>query len=459
MSTTVDLLPAASERLRRYGMNDIGNRHIADGRDGLKPVQRRVLWAMYNMGVTSADKHAKQARVMGETTGRYHPHGELSVASAMVNMCQTRTKSPLIVGQGNWGSHVDGAAAARYIACYLSKYAQSVLLDPDEIACVPMIANYDDTMQEPLYLPAKFPNFLLQGCSGISYSVAVNVPPCEPQWILNSLKRIIEGRPLKLPENFNYRYGGQLAQLDKSWLKSQSGRALFRPSVRAYPDRRKLVLTSTVPGMNIESKLESLRELDYVHGVFGEDGTDEEGLFTIEFKKGTDFKKNAADIATKLYGSQSYNFIYVTRESEDDYVLKQSSPTEMLTTWIEWRTAFIVKVAKYRIGNVEKDNARLDLLLRLIAHRDEILKALKSAKSRDLLLKSVERILKCTSEEASYILGVPIVKLSTLEQQDLLDRVKENNKKIKYQKSIIAGPQVKLIEDAELAFSHIGAEL
>lgn len=449
------LLPEAQARLRNYGLHDLGNRHVPDGRDGLKPVQRRILWAMHLMNARSIDTYSKKARIMGEVTGKYHPHGEASVDSAMVNMCQTRTKANTIVGMGNWGSHVDGPAAFRYIEAYLSKYAQLSFLDSDELPIVDYLDNYDGTLKEPLYLPSKLPHFLLQGCSGISYSLKVEVPPVHPQWVCDALQSILEKKKVTLPKEFNFCYGGKLLSLDPEWLDTGRGQATFRPTFKMLPEQNKIVLTSLVPNLKIESKLENLRDKDYVSAISDESGLGSNGLYTIQIKKGSDFKTSAQEIAKTLTTSMSYNFFYVIRKSEDEFIPNYSSPLAFLQQWAKWRLGFTSKVAEHKIKKINDADSRLLLLLRLIANRDKVIKLLKSAKSKADLQTRMSKLLQCNAEDAAYVLSVPISRLSNLEEQDLKAKLSTNKKeKLKLEK-VKASPRSQFFSDINAAVSTL----
>ncbi|MBI4160206.1 DNA gyrase subunit A, partial [Candidatus Wolfebacteria bacterium] len=161
-----------------YAMSVIVARALPDVRDGLKPVQRRIFWGMWDDGVTHSAKFRKSANVVGAVMGRYHPHGDSSIYDAMARMAQNFSlRYPLIEGQGNWGS-IDGdsPAAMRYTETRLSRIAEELLVDIDK-ETVPFVSNYDSTREEPKVLPAKLPNLLLNGTVGIAVGMATNIPP------------------------------------------------------------------------------------------------------------------------------------------------------------------------------------------------------------------------------------------------------------------------------------------
>ena len=160
-----------------YAMSVITSRALPDARDGLKPVHRRILFSMHEMGLTAGSKTRKSAAIVGEVMGKYHPHGDQSVYDSMVRMAQNFSlRYPLIDGQGNWGSLEDAPAAMRYTECRLSPIAEEILVDIDQDT-VNFVPNYDGALKEPQVLPSKLPNLLLNGAMGIAVGMATNIPP------------------------------------------------------------------------------------------------------------------------------------------------------------------------------------------------------------------------------------------------------------------------------------------
>jgi len=184
-----------------YSMSVIVGRALPDVRDGLKPVHRRILYAMYKMGITSSTPYKKSARIVGDVIGKYHPHGDSAVYDALVRMAQDFSmREPLIDGQGNFGS-IDGdnAAAMRYTEARLTKIAEELLRDIDKDT-VDFIPNYDGTEREPVVLPARFPNLLVNGSSGIAVGMATNIPPHNLTELLDALIYMIDNKDAKLED-------------------------------------------------------------------------------------------------------------------------------------------------------------------------------------------------------------------------------------------------------------------
>ena len=188
-----------------YSMSVIVSRALPDVRDGLKPVHRRVLYGMLDLGVLSNRAHKKSARIVGEVLGKYHPHGDTSVYDAMVRMAQVWSlRYPLVDGQGNFGSlDGDSPAAMRYTEARLKKIAEEMLADIDKDT-VDFRLNFDDTLQEPTVLPAKIPNLLVNGASGIAVGMATNMPPHNLKEVCEAIIAYIDNRDITIDELIKY---------------------------------------------------------------------------------------------------------------------------------------------------------------------------------------------------------------------------------------------------------------
>src|SRR5213082_231838 len=183
-----------------YAMSVIVGRALPDVRDGLKPVQRRILHTMNETGATSASQWRKAARVVGDCLGRYHPHGDTAIYDALARMVQDFSlRYPLVQGQGNWGSTEDEPAAMRYTECRLSKVAEEILQDLEKDT-VDWMDNFDGTMREPVVLPSKFPNLLVNGSSGIAVGMATNIPPHNLGEVVDALALLIGNPAAELPD-------------------------------------------------------------------------------------------------------------------------------------------------------------------------------------------------------------------------------------------------------------------
>ena len=181
-----------------YAMSVIAARALPDARDGLKPVQRRVLYSMSELGNWSDKPHRKSARIVGDTMGKYHPHGDSSIYGALVNMAQDwNTRYPLVDGHGNFGSmDGDGAAAMRYTEARLSKISEELLADIEKNT-VDFVPNFDDTEKEPVVMPSRYPNLLVNGTTGIAVGMATNIPPHNLKEVIEAVVKIIDNKVME----------------------------------------------------------------------------------------------------------------------------------------------------------------------------------------------------------------------------------------------------------------------
>src|SRR5207249_3672517 len=226
-----------------YAMSVIVGRALPDVRDGLKPVQRRILYAMNELGMSSGSQYKKAARVVGETLGKLHPHGDLAIYDALARMVQPFSlRYPLIDGQGNWGSTEDEPAAMRYTECRLAKTAEAMLEDLEKDT-VDWMDNFDGTLKEPLVLPSKFPNLLVNGSSGIAVGMATNIPPHNIGEIVDALIVLIDNPQAELIDLYNpetgpirgpdFPTGGILYGADGVADAYRTGRGLIRIRAKA----------------------------------------------------------------------------------------------------------------------------------------------------------------------------------------------------------------------------------
>jgi len=288
-----------------YSMSVIVGRALPDVRDGLKPVQRRILHAMNELGMGSGSQHKKAARVVGETLGKFHPHGDLSVYDALARMVQDFSlRYPLIDGQGNWGSTEDEPAAMRYTECRLAKSAEAMLEDLEKDT-VDWMDNFDGTLKEPLVLPSKFPNLLVNGSSGIAVGMATNIPPHNLREIVDALIVLIDNPQAELIDLYNpeagpirgpdFPTGGILYGADGVADAYRTGRGLIRIRAKAKfeeagHDRARIVITEIPYMVSKASLVESIALLvksKKIEGVTDlRDESDREGMrIVLELKR------------------------------------------------------------------------------------------------------------------------------------------------------------------------------
>ncbi len=442
-------LPVVIDRLRTYGLHAIGNRAIPDGRDGLKPVSRRIIWAAAGLNATSEGNSVTTGRLVGDTFGKYHPHSDDAIAKAIATLAQGSNPYPLIQGIGAWGNHSERAAQPRYTSCYLSKLAMT-MLDPDELACTTMIPNYDDVLTEPLFLPSPIPYFLLSGSEGIAYGVSLSCPPHKPAWIKDAIQRVLDNRKLAAPSQFDYRWGGVVTKTEGDWLGEGALKVQCRPTLLLEREHHRIILTSLIPKKSLDVLENDVKSVEGVIG-FNQVNLERSGAhvtFLISIHKSANFNDVFAALKPKLTGSASYRFIYVLRKGEG-FVPVQSGIEAYLQSWVKWRKGHVAKVATHRKNRFENDLRKNDLFLRLIDRRDAYFKQLKAATNREDLVRRVQKTLTCSAEEATVVLASAQSKLSSLDKASLLKEIATLRGKIKIEDQVQKEPNARLTQNVQ----------
>lgn len=458
----VDFLKTAKSKYRRYAQHVLGFRHFPEGRDGLTPVQRRSLWALYQLGATDRSKKVATSRAVGECTGRYHPHEDETVVSTMTKISQAETLAPTILGVGNWGTWEDPHAAKRYTKCYLSPYALR-FFDADELSQVPMDPTYDGSDKEPRFLPAPVPHLLMHGTRGLAPGASANVPPCEPAWVIDSLAAVIEGKKVRPPKQFALRYGGVLRDLESSWLKTGKGAASFRPVIRVDEGRRAVVLNSLAPRVDPYALDEKLSAFPFYGGLSSEPSPDNEINILLLCKRGHDLAELKAAVLKLVKGSrESFSFLYIEQidaGGEVGYNPMHSNPVAFLKWWTDWRRGVVSSAATRRIEGLQLAISRHELMIRVIGKRSELLKILDKGKSREDIRDRTALLLKCSKEEADFVLGSNLYRLASLEVSSLREKIADAKALVENNKKIAKSPDARLLEDASAAQTSLSETL
>ena len=434
---------------RDYAMSVIISRALPDVRDGLKPVQRRILFSMMELGLDPNKPHRKSARIVGDTMGKYHPHGDSSIYDALVRMTQDYSLMlPLVDGHGNFGSiDGDGAAAMRYTEARLSPGAMT-LLDHLEKGLIEFAPNFDDSEQEPTVLPAMIPNLLINGTTGIAVGMATNIPPHNPEEVINGVIAYIDNPNISMEKLMDYipapdfPTGGIIVNLDDipSIYESGEGKIRIRSKVEIEPGdngRKNIVITEipyTVAG-NKTKLVESLATL-VKDKVFDEifdvrDESSKEGIrIVIEVKKDRDIENllNGLYKKTPMEDTYSVNLLAVKDQQPNIFNLKS-----LISEFVDFQVELYSKEYNYLL---EKAQKRLEIVDGLIKATDvidliiEILRgssSIKQAKAclmegntQGIKFKSKESekeaaTLDFTERQADAILSMQLSKLIGLE--------------------------------------------
>ena len=426
------------ERFGKYSKYIIQDRAIPDVRDGLKPVQRRILFSMYKEKNTYDKPYKKSARAVGDVMGKYHPHGDSSIYDAIVRMSQDwKMKEPFVDMQGNNGSiDGDGAAASRYTEARLSKIAGTMLEDinKDTVAMAP---NYDDTLLEPTVLPAKFPNLLVNGTTGISAGYATNIPPHNLSEVIDATIYRIDNPNSRLETIMNYIKGpdfptGAIIEgIDgiKSAYETGKGRIIIKSKTKI--DKNKIVITEIpyeVNKANLVKKMDEIRIDKKIEGIAEvRDESDKDGLqITVDLKKGA----NAENILNYFYKNTelqiSYNFNMVVIVNRRPMLL---GVLGILDAYIAHQREVIRKRTEFDLAHAKARYHIVEGLIKAISILDEVIKTIRSSKDRADSIKNLISRFEFTEKQATAIVDMRLYRLSNTDIV-ALEEEKKNLEKI-----------------------------
>lgn len=483
----------ARECMGEYGTSIVKNRALADYRDGLKPVQRRILWAMKGLGLYNNKGTTKCARIVGDVIGKYNPHGDLSAYSALTLLSggddgkdtllpnKRNCPVPLVTGQGQLGYKNSDASAMRYTEAKLSNYAETQLLDPDYLKVVPMMLNYDDKDLEPTVLPSLVPNILLNGTNGIAVGVIGGVPPFKFDGVAKLVAAALKGKKitanacLKVLE-FNFRFGGQVLNTEEELLeyyKTGVGSVKIAPNYEivdnvfatldAPPyysvEKYKKAL---VPEMDKPSKGKKKRKTGFDEVLSVDDVADAKEPFRVEvvFKKGLSFsekKQLASRIAAKMSDTIKLRTNVVEQISKEKVRFESTNIPALINKWVNWRVKLEVDCNKAKLNVIEEDIRKQKLYLFACDKLEVIFQVLK-AKTDDPN-KLLATKLKISIEDATEILELKVKKLSSLSKESIKKIIEEKKSIAKELKEIIKHPQnhvLKLLKSVVLAKNKYG---
>lgn len=438
-----------------YAMSVIVSRALPDVRDGLKPVHRRVLYAMWNIGLKSSSKFRKSANVVGEVMGKYHPHGDIAIYDTLVRMAQNfALRYPLIDGQGNFGSmDGDAAAAMRYTEARLSRIAEELLYDIEK-ATVTFVPNYDGSHQEPKVLPAKLPNLLLNGTMGIAVGMATNIPPHNLQEICEGIIHLIDNPETSIDDLMNYikgpdfPTGGNIYDLNeiKQAYATGKGSIVMRGQAEIVEDKggffkiiiseipyqiNKAGLVEKIAEMIKEKKLEGVKDL--------RDESDKEGVrIVIELKRDTYPKKilNRLFSLTPLQDTFHVNMLALV----DGIQPRVLNLKMILEEYLKHRQEVIKQRTQFKLKGAEERTHVLKGLKIALNNLDQVIRIIKRSKDKEEAHKNLIQKFKLSSEQATAILEMKLQQLAHLERQKIEDELKEKLKLIKELKAILASP-------------------
>ena len=459
----VDLKKKMEDSYIDYAMSVIAARALPDVRDGLKPVQRRVLYSMIELNNGPDKPHRKSARIVGDTMGKYHPHGDSSIYGALVNMAQEwSTRYPLVDGHGNFGSvDGDGAAAMRYTEARLSKISMELLADINKDT-VDFVPNFDDTEKEPTVLPSRYPNLLVNGTSGIAVGMATNIPPHNLREVVNAVVKIIDNRVnenrqtdieeiLSIVRAPDFPTGGIILGTRGAEEAYRTGRGKVR--VRAVTDIETMsngksrIIVTELPYMvnkaNLILKIADLVKLKKIDGITDlRDETNREGMrIVIELRKDA----NANVILNQLYKhtqlQDSFGVIMLALVNNEPKVMNL---LDMLTHYLKHQEEVVTRRTKYDLNKAEERDHILQGLLIALDHIDEVIQIIRSSQTTQIAKERLIERFELSDAQAQAIVDMRLRALTGLEREKLENEHKELMAKIAELKAILADEKLLL---------------
>ena len=437
-----------------YSMSVIIQRALPDVRDGLKPVHRRILYTMYEDGLTPDKKYLKCATTVGDTLGRYHPHGDASVYDAMVRLAQKFSmRYPLVDGHGNFGS-VDGdpPAAYRYTESKMAKMAMNMLTDIDKDT-VDWMPNYDDRLQEPVVLPSRYPNILVNGSVGIAVGMATNIPPHNLGEVIEGLKLVARNPDCTLDELMekikgpDFPTGGIIMGRAGIRAAYATGRAKItlrsKTNIEEIHGRNCIIVTEIPYMVNKARLIESIAQLvkdkrvDGIHNL--RDESDRSGMrIVIELKK----EANPQIILNKLFSfTQLQDTVGVIMLALVNGVPKVLSLKETLEEYLDFQVEVITRRTKFDLKKAREREHILQGLVIALDYIDEVIKIIRSsAGPAEAKAALIERF-GITEIQAEYIANMRLIQLSGLERQKIYDELAALEEKIADLEDILANHQ------------------
>jgi DNA gyrase subunit A len=446
-----------------YSMSVIVSRALPDVRDGLKPVHRRVLFGMLDLGLSNNKPYKKSARIVGEVMGKYHPHGDSSVYDTMVRMAQEWSlRYPLVEGQGNYGS-IDGdnPAAMRYTEARLEKIAEEMLADINKDT-IDFQLNFDDSLEEPTVLPAKFPNLLVNGASGIAVGMATNMAPHNLSEVIDATIALIDNRDIEVSELMKYVKGPDFPtggiiygfEGPREALETGRGRVVLRAraEIETHGSDRERIIVTEIPyqvnkGLMIErtADLVNDKKLEGISAI--RDESNREGIRIVyEIKR----EANAAIVLNNLF---KYTALQ-TSFSVNNIALVHGRPImlnlrDLIHHFVEHRHEVVVRRTKFELAEAQKRAHVLEGLLIALDHLDEVIKLIRGSQTPDEAREGLISNFGLSDIQARAILDMTLRRLTGLERDKIKDEYEGLMKLIDHLNSILAdeGLRMQIIKD------------
>jgi DNA gyrase subunit A len=443
-----------------YSMSVIVQRALPDVRDGLKPVHRRILFAMHEAGLSPARPYKKSATVVGDVLGKYHPHGDTAVYDSLVRMVQDFSlRYPLVDGQGNFGS-IDGDAAAayRYTEVRLAQIATEILADIDKDT-VDFAPNFDDRLKEPRVLPARLPNLLVNGSSGIAVGMSTNIPPHNIGEVVRAAVHLLDHPECTVADLMehvpgpDFPTGGMIVGKKGIQEAYEKGRGRVVMRARFYREQKRsgkeqIVITEIPYGTNKARIIEQIAELTRAGKITDisdlRDESDREGIrIVVELKRGADMAK----VMERLYKWTALQTTFgVISLALDNGVPREFSLKEMLERYRDHRIQVVVRRSGWELGRAREEAHVLRGLVVALRRIDDVVAIIRGSRNRETAARKLEKELKLDERQAEAILNMRLSKLTQLEGKELKERMAELERRIAELEEILASPALQTAE-------------
>jgi DNA gyrase subunit A len=459
-----------------YAMSVIVSRALPDARDGLKPVQRRILYGMHDLGLRPDAPYKKSARIVGEVLGKYHPHSDTAVYDAMARMAQSFTlRTPLVNGQGNFGS-VDGdnPAAMRYTEARLASIATEILADLDKDT-VDFVPNFDDSLQEPSVLPAAIPNLLVNGASGIAVGMATSIPPHNLGEVCDALTYMLDNWSkldsitvedlMQFIQGPDFPTGGvvyrRTEEDGEDLIAHAYGQGRGKITVRALAhveemtrSRHRIVITELPYQVNKSSLIERIAQLvreGRIEGITDlRDESDRRGMrLVIELTRTVEPEKVLAELFRHTPMESTFSLIMLALVDGEPRLLTLK---KVLVTYLEHRQTIVTRRSQFELVRAKERAHILEGLLTALDNLDEVIDTIRRSRTTDSARQNLRRRFTLSEVQAQAILDMPLKRLAALERKKIQDEYKEKLRLIKYLTALLKSPtKIRKVVRDELA--------
>ena len=445
-----------------YAMSVIIGRALPDVRDGLKPVHRRVLYGMWEAGNVSTKPYKKSARIVGDVMGKYHPHGDSAIYDTVVRMAQDFSlRYPLVDGQGNFGS-IDGdnPAAMRYTEVRLTKLAEEMLKDDIDKETVDWVANYDGSELEPVVLPAKFPNLLVNGSGGIAVGMATNIPPHNLTEVCEGLSLLIDNPDVSIPELMqaipgpDFPTSGFIHGLEGIRTAYTTGRGIIQVRARAgietqrRGEKQSIIITEIPYQVNKSRLIEKIAELVREKRVEGisdlRDESDREGIrIVLEVKRGEEPEIILNQLYKLTQMQTTFGIIFLAIVDNQPRVLNLK---QLLQHFLDHRKVVVIRRTRYDLRRAEERAHIVEGLLKALDILDQVIATIRASANPGEARERLVGDFGFSVVQADAILDMRLQRLTGLERQKLQDEYKELIQLIEHLRAILASDKLLLEE-------------